>query len=83
MTLTPEQAAAFKAGTGGIAGGYVPDDFALLFALIAAAVAILWAANMIRLLAGEALAGRTTLRRALIYKVRVIVLLLLLVALLH
>jgi hypothetical protein len=83
--VTPAQVSAFKNAVGGPVGGggYVPGDFATVFALIAAAVAILWVADMIRLLATEALDGRTTLRRAALYKLRAIVLLLLLVYLLN
>ena len=78
--MTPAQISAFKSAVGGPAGGgYVPGDFALVFALIAAAIVVLWAADMIRLLGNEALQGRTTLRRAAHYKLRVIVLLLLLI----
>jgi hypothetical protein len=81
--MTTDQIAAFRNAVGGPTAGYAPGDFAILFALIAAAVAVLWAADMIRLLAGEALDGRTRLRRAAAYKVRVLVLLLLLVAVLQ
>ena len=77
--MTPTKISAFKGAVGGPGGGYVPGDFALVFALIAAAIVVLWAADMIRLLGNEALQGRTTLRRAAQYKLRVIVLLLLLI----
>lgn len=81
--MTADQITAFRLAVGGPAGGYVPGDFALVFALIAAAVAVLWAADMIRLLAAEALDGRTRLRRAAAYKLRVLVLLMLLIAVLQ
>jgi hypothetical protein len=77
--MTPAQITAFKQAVGGPGGGFTPGDFALLFALIAAAVAFFWVADMVRLLAMEALDGRTTLRRAAVYKLRAIVLLLLLI----
>ena len=82
--MHPAQITAFKNAVGGPAGGgYVPGDFALIFALIAAAIVLLWGADMIRLLGNEVLQGRTPLRRVAQYKLRVIVLLLLLIYVLH
>ena len=81
--MNPAQITAFKNAVGGPAGGYVPGDFALIFALIAAAIVLLWGADMIRLLGNEVLQGRTPLRRVAQYKLRVIVLLLLLIYVLH
>jgi hypothetical protein len=81
--MNASQIAAFKQAVGGPAGGYVPGDFALVFALIAGAVAVLWAAHMIRVLGTEALGGRLKFARAAAYKLRVIVLLLLLIYALH
>lgn len=81
--MNAAQIAAFRQAVGGPAGGYVPGDFALLFALIAGAVAVLWAAHMIRVLGSEALGGRLTFARAAAYQLRVVVLLLLLVYALH
>ena len=81
--MTSAQITAFKEAVGGPGGGYAPSDFALLFALIAAAIAVFWAADMIRRLGSEALQGRTPLLRAAKYKLRVLVLLLLLIYVLH
>lgn len=81
MAMTPAQITAFQAAVGGglPGGGYVPADFAVVIGLIAAAVAVLWLGDMIRLLGMEALDGRTTLRRAAKYKLRALVLLLVLI----
>lgn len=77
--MNAAQIAAFKAAAGGPGAGYEPGTIAVVFALIAGALAIAWAADMLRLLGGEALDGRSTLRRAATYKVRVLVLLLVLI----
>jgi hypothetical protein len=77
--MNAAQIAAFKAAAGGPGGGFDPGAIAVVFALIAGALAIAWAADMLRLLGGEALDGRSTLRRAATYKVRVLVLLLVLI----
>lgn len=77
--MNAEQIAAFKAAAGGPGTGYEPSTIAVVFALIAGALAIAWAADMIRLLGLEALDERVSLRRAAAYKVRVIVLLLVLI----
>lgn len=77
--MNAAQIAAFKAAAGGPGAGYEPGTIAVVFALIAGALAIAWAADMLRLLGGEALDGRSSLRRAATYKVRVLVLLLVLI----
>lgn len=77
--MNAAQIAAFKAAAGGPGGGYDPGTIAVVFALIAGALAIAWAADMLRLLGSEALDGRASLRRAATYKVRVLVLLLVLI----
>lgn len=74
--MTSQQIAAFKTGAGGL-GNYTPGDFAVVFALIVGAVAVLWAAHMVRMLGRDAMGGRITLRRMATYKIRMIVLLLL------
>ena len=77
--MNAAQIAAFRAAAGGPVGGYDPGTIAVVFALIAGALAIAWAADMLRLLGGEALDGRSSLRRAATYKVRVLVMLLVLI----
>jgi hypothetical protein len=77
--INAAQIAAFKAAAGGPGGGYEPGPIALGFALIAGGIALAWAADMLRLLGTEALDGRVPLRRAAAYKVRVLVLLLVLI----
>ena len=65
--MTSDQITAFKSAVGGPAGGYLPGNFALLLALIGAAALLLWG----------------TASKLFAYKVRVLVLIFLVVAILN
>lgn len=79
--VTSAQIAAFKAAVGGT--GYTPGSFAVLFALIAAAALLTWAAFMVARLSEDYLDGRIKERQLFAYKVRMLVLVLIVVYLLN
>ncbi len=81
--MNSAQTTAFKNAVGGTSGGYVPSDFALLFGLIAAAALLLWAAYIVFRLGEDFLTGRMRAERMFAYKVRVLVLVLLVVSILN
>ena len=77
MSLSAAQTAAFTA-----AAGQSPGALSTLLALIAGAVAVLWAADMVRRLGTEALREPEKLASLLLYKVRALIIVLLLIYLL-
>ena len=77
MSLSTAQTAAFTA-----AAGQSPGALSTLLALIAGAVAVLWAADMVRRLGTEALREPEKLASLLLYKVRALIIVLLLIYLL-
>lgn len=81
--MTTDQITAFKNAVGGPAGGYLPGNFALLLALIGAAALLLWGAYIVMKLGEEFLSGRIQARTLFAYKVRVLVLIVLVVAILN
>ncbi|MPN50492.1 hypothetical protein SDC9_198119 [bioreactor metagenome] len=81
--MNSAQTTAFKNAVGGISGGYLPGDFALLLGLIAATALLLWAAYIVFRLGDEFLAGRIPAPKLFAYKVRVLVLVLLVVSILN
>jgi hypothetical protein len=81
--MTSSQIAAFKSAVGGPGGGHSPDVFAVIFALIAAAALLLWVAYIILSLGEDFLAGRLGMSKLFVYKVRVLVLAMLVVVMLH
>jgi|JI6StandDraft_1071083.scaffolds.fasta_scaffold460419_1 flagellar biogenesis protein FliO len=81
--MTSDQITAFKSAVGGPAGGYLPGNFALLLALIGAAALLLWGAYIVMKLGEEFLSGRITASKLFAYKVRVLVLIFLVVAILN
>lgn len=82
MGLSAAQVAAFKAAVGGPSSGYTPGAFATLFGLIVAAAVLLWAGYIVLRLGQDALAGRLKIEGLLTYKVRVLVLVMVVIALL-
>jgi hypothetical protein len=83
--MTSEQVTAFRNAVGGASGGpgYSPDSFAVLFALIVAGALLTWGAYIVMSLGEDFLSGRLKLEKMFAYKVRVLVLVLLMVYLLH
>ena len=77
MSLSTAQTAAFTA-----AAGQSPGALSTLLALIAGAVVVLWAADMVRRLGTEALREPEKLASLLLYKVRALIIVLLLIYLL-
>ena len=77
MSLSTAQTAAFTA-----AAGQSPGALSTLLALIAGAVVVLWAADMVRRLGTEALREPEKLASLLLYKVRALIVVLLLIYLL-
>lgn len=75
--MSPQQSAAFAD-----AAGYQPDYIALFFALLVGAVVVLWAADMVRRLGIEGLDDPRHLPMLLFYKLRVLIIVLLLIYLL-
>ncbi len=81
--MNSAQTTAFKNAVGGISGGYLPGDFALLLGLIAATALLLWAAYIVFRLGDDFLAGRMPATKMFAFKVRVLVLVLLVVSILN
>ena len=77
MSLSSAQTAAFTA-----AAGQSPGALSTLLALIAGAVVVLWAADMVRRLGTEGLREPEKLAALLLYKVRALIIVLLLIYLL-
>jgi hypothetical protein len=81
--MNSAQTSAFKNAVGGTSGGYLPSDFAVLLGLIAAAALLLWAAYIVFRLGDEFQAGRMKAPKMFAYKVRVLVLVLLVISILN
>ena len=81
--MTGEQITAFTKAAGGPGGGYIPENFALLFGLMAAAALLTWGAYIVMRLGEEFLAGRLPANKLFAYKVRVLVLILLVISILN
>ena len=77
MSMSSAQTAAFTA-----AAGQSPDAVSTLLVLIAGAVVVLWAADMVRRLGTEGLHEPERLGALLLYKVRALLIVLLLIYLL-
>ena len=77
MSMSAAQSAAFTA-----AAGHTPAAVATLFALIAGAVIVLWAADMVRRLGTEGLKEPERLGVLALYKVRALIIVFLLIYLL-
>ena len=75
--MSPQQSAAFAA-----AAGYQPGYIGLFFALLVGAVVVLWAADMVRRLGIEGLDDPRRLPMLVFYKLRVLIIVLLLIYLL-
>lgn len=75
--MSPQQSAAFAA-----AAGYQPGYIGLFFTLLVGAVVVLWAADMVRRLGIEGLDDPRRLPMLLFYKLRVLIIVLLLIYLL-
>ncbi len=75
--MTSEQTHAFAS-----AAGYAPADIAVVLAALVAAAVVLWAADMVRRLGLEGLHDPRRLPLLLFYKLRVLIIVLLLIYLL-
>jgi hypothetical protein len=83
MAMTAAQISAFKSAVGGPAGGYQPGDFGLLLALLAAAALLLWGAYIVMKLGDDFLTGQIPANKLFAYKIRVIVLIVLVVSIVN
>ena len=81
--MPPAQISASRPAGGGTGGGYQPGDFGMLLALLAAAALLLWGAYIVMKLGDDFLTGQIPANKLFAYKVRVIVLIVLVVSIVN